>query len=172
MLTALRDREIATAEALADSLPSPVHELAVETVRHHDSPREHLEEILHEKMLSFTPRLERNLGALAVLGGIAPLLGLLGTVTGMIHTFQLVTIFGSGDAKLLSGGISEALVTTETGLAIAIPVLLVHAFLSRRARTLLGDIDTLATTLVHDLHLRKPMTLDQHVRRSSKSVDG
>jgi len=92
-------------------------------------------------VLTTIPVLRRYLGALAVFGAVAPLLGLLGTVTGMIHTFQLVTIFGTGDAKMLSGGISEALVTTETGLAIAIPVLLVHAFLARRVDNMAGRLE-------------------------------
>ena len=74
----------------------------------------------------------------------------------MIHTFQLVTLFGSGDAKLLSGGISEALVTTNTGLAIAIPTLLIHAFLARRARGIVGALESRAATMVNDLKLRNP----------------
>ena len=59
----------------------------------------------------------------------------------MIHTFELVTIFGTGDAELLAGGISEALVTTETGLVIAVPVLLVHAYLTRRVRTIVSGLE-------------------------------
>ena len=71
---------------------------------------------------------------LSVSAAAAPLLGLLGTVTGMIHTFRLITMFGTGDARLLSGGISEALVTTEAGLMVAIPALLIHAWCLRRVR--------------------------------------
>jgi biopolymer transport protein ExbB len=100
---------------------------------------------------SAVPGLERHLQTLAVLGAVAPLLGLLGTVTGMIHTFQLVTVFGSGDAKLLSGGISEALVTTEVGLIIAVPVLLFHAFLARRVRIVVGALERTAAEFVHRL---------------------
>jgi biopolymer transport protein ExbB len=69
----------------------------------------------------------------------------------MIHTFRLVTLFGTGEAKLLSGGISEALVTTEFGLIIAVPVLLVHAFLSRRVRTLIADLESTVAAFVLDL---------------------
>src|SRR5690606_17594471 len=111
--------------------------------------REHLEEIMHEHVLAVVPRLERSLGTLAVFGGVAPLLGLLGTVTGMISTFQLVTLFGSGNAKTLSGGISEALVTTQVGLVIAIPVLLAHAFLARKAKSMLGELEQVAVSLVN-----------------------
>ena len=77
----------------------------------------------------------------SVIGGVAPLLGLLGTVTGMIHTFKLVTIFGSGEAHLLSGGISEALVTTEAGLVIAIPVLIAHAYFHRRVKSIIAGLE-------------------------------
>jgi biopolymer transport protein ExbB len=102
-------------------------------------------------VLCTVPKLERHLGTLAVFGGIAPLLGLLGTVTGMIHTFQLVTVFGSGDAKLLSGGISEALITTEFGLAIAIPVLLIHAFFARRVRNMISHLEQTAVMMINAL---------------------
>ncbi len=70
-----------------------------------------------------------HLNTLAVIAGVAPLLGLLGTVTGMIRLFEVITRFGTGDPKLLAGGISEALITTEVGLMVAIPVLLIHNFL-------------------------------------------
>ena len=79
-------------------------------------------------------RREHLLFWLGVSASAAPLLGLLGTVTGMIHTFRLITAFGVGDARLLADGISEALVTTEAGLRVAIPALLCHAWLTRMAR--------------------------------------
>ncbi len=79
-------------------------------------------------------RREHLLFWLGVSASAAPLLGLLGTVTGMIHTFRLITFFGVGDARLLADGISEALVTTEAGLCVAIPALLCHAWLTRMAR--------------------------------------
>lgn len=150
----LKAGEIKPAKAQAQKLKEPLAGLVSAGIELRDAPREHMEEIMHEHILGYVPRLERHLGTLAVFGGIAPLLGLLGTVTGMIHTFQLVTLFGSGDAKLLSGGISEALVTTEFGLAIAIPVLLVHAFLSRRARTIIGTLEQTAIGLVNELKVR------------------
>ncbi len=78
-------------------------------------------------------RLDRNIDTILVLAQIAPLLGLLGTVTGMISTFESISIFGTGNAKALSRGISEALVTTQCGLVVAIPGLLMGHFLKRRA---------------------------------------
>jgi biopolymer transport protein ExbB len=132
-------------------LGEPLGPILEQGIEHADLRAEHLEEILSERVASAVPGLERHLQTLAVLGAIAPLLGLLGTVTGMIHTFQLVTVFGSGDAKLLSGGISEALVTTEVGLIIAVPVLLVHAFLARRVRIIVGVLERTVAEFVHQL---------------------
>ena len=103
-----------------------------------DQPKELIEEAMFEKMLEAKFRLNRWLPFIAVTAACAPLLGLLGTVTGIISTFKLMTVFGSGDVKVLSSGISEALITTEFGLYIAIPSVMVHAFLSRKAKGL-GD---------------------------------
>lgn len=147
----LKTGDVEAAVAKTNTLEQPLRPLVYEAIRHRNASRDFMEEIMHEQVLTTLPKLERNLGTLAVLGGIAPLLGLLGTVTGMIHTFQLVTIFGSGDAKLLSGGISEALVTTETGLAIAIPVLLMHAFLARRARNIIASLERIAIGIVNQI---------------------
>ncbi len=153
-IDAARRDDVAAAREAAAGIRQPLRALVEEAIAHRNSPRDSLEEILHEQVLITLPRLERHLGTLAVLGGIAPLLGLLGTVTGMIHTFQLVTLFGSGDAKLLSGGISEALVTTEAGLTIAIPVLLAHAFLVRQVRGIVGTLEGAAVGIVNRLAAR------------------
>jgi biopolymer transport protein ExbB len=134
----------------------PIRSLVEAARRHRRAPREHLEEILHEQVLSVLPRLERSLGMLAVFGGVAPLLGLLGTVTGMIHTFQLVELFGTGDSRTLSGGISEALVTTALGLMIAIPVLIVHAMLARWAKSKLAELEQTAVSLVNTMVPQAP----------------
>ncbi len=83
----------------------------------------------------------RGLTLLAVTASVAPLLGLLGTVTGMIHTFEIITRVGTGDARLLAGGISEALITTEAGLLLAIPALLFHAWCVRRNRRLASHLE-------------------------------
>lgn len=113
--------------------------------------KELLEDLLDESILKETPKLERFLTTLATLGAVSPLLGLLGTVTGMIHTFQSITVFGTGDPRLLAGGISEALLTTQVGLSIAIPVLLVHHFLSRRVEKIEDDLDEKGTALITTL---------------------
>lgn len=108
-----------------------------------------LEELLFEKILEVRPTLERFLPFLAIAAAAAPLLGLLGTVTGMIKTFELITIFGTGDARSLSSGISEALVTTAAGLIVAIPALVIHGALSRMARHKLGLLEQLSVAFVN-----------------------
>ena len=110
--------------------------------------RDILESSLAEAILRETPRLERFLPALKVLAAIAPLLGLLGTVTGMIKTFQVITIHGTGDPRLMAGGISEALVTTELGLAVAIPILVISALLGRKAQRIASDMEEKAMALI------------------------
>ncbi len=115
--------------------------------RHED--RETQENILQEAILREVPRLERFLAVLAILGAVAPLLGLLGTVTGMIDTFRVITLYGTGDPKMMSGGISEALITTEIGLAVAIPIMLLHTFISRRVDNLVGDMEEKAVALTN-----------------------
>jgi biopolymer transport protein ExbB len=109
-----------------------------------DEKRGTLEEILYEKILAVRPKLERFLPFMALTAAAAPLLGLLGTVTGMINTFKLITVFGTGDASNLASGISQALVTTELGLIVAIPSLIIHGLLSRMARQKLGDLEQIA----------------------------
>ena len=106
-----------------------------------DLEREELENAMQEAILAEIPRLERFLSTLAVLASIAPLLGLLGTVTGMINTFQVITFHGTSDPRLMSGGISEALVTTMLGLGVAIPIMLSHSLLSRRVETSIAQIE-------------------------------
>ena len=91
--------------------------------------RQTAEHSARELLVAETSRMSGHLNTLAVIAGVAPLLGLLGTVTGMIRLFEVITRFGTGDPKLLAGGISEALITTEVGLIIAVPVLLLHNFL-------------------------------------------
>jgi len=92
--------------------------------------------ILDETVLKINRRLTDYLAVIGVLAAIAPLLGLLGTVTGMIATFDVLAVFGTGNAKAMAGGISEALITTQTGLMVALPGLYMKGFLDRRALSL------------------------------------
>jgi len=128
---------------------SPVNHVIEAGLAARNEDRETLESILQESILRELPRLERGLSPLAVFAAVAPLLGLLGTVTGMIETFNVITVFGTGDPKLMSGGISEALVTTEVGLIVAIPIMLIHTLLSRRVDSILGEMEEKAVSLIN-----------------------
>ncbi len=97
---------------------------------------ETLELKLGEAILKETPALQRGILFIKVISVVAPLLGLLGTVTGMINTFQAITLFGTGDPKTMAGGISQALVTTVLGLTVAIPTVLLHTIVSGRSKTI------------------------------------
>lgn len=92
--------------------------------------------ILDETVIHLVVSLDRYLAVIGALAAIAPLLGLLGTVTGMIATFDIIAVFGVGNARAMAGGISEALITTQTGLLVAIPGLYMSNFLNRRAQNL------------------------------------
>lgn len=93
------------------------------------------------------PHLRRSLAVIAILAGIAPLLGLLGTVIGMIETFDVISLFGTGNARAMAGGISVAMVTTQSGLLVAIPGMLFSGYLFRRARRLENFVDETASVL-------------------------
>lgn len=125
----------------------PVYNVLMAGFEAVDQSRENLENILQGAILKELPRLERFLPALNVMAAVSPLIGLLGTVTGMIGTFHVITLYGTGDPRLMSGGISEALVTTMLGLAVAIPVMLFHAFLRRRIEHIVGDMEEKSVTL-------------------------
>lgn len=114
--------------------------------------REEMENALQEAILKEIPPMERFLSTLGMLAAIAPLLGLLGTVTGMIDTFHVITLHGTGDPRLMSGGISEALVTTMLGLSVAIPLMLAQTLLSRGADKAIGQMEEKAVTLVNIVH--------------------
>ncbi len=96
---------------------------------------------LDELILSETPKIEKGLVMLGLFATVTPLLGLLGTVIGMIETFQSIALFGTGDPKLMSGGISQALVTTGLGLIVAIPAILLHGFLQTKSNRLIQVLD-------------------------------
>ncbi|MGJ8669645.1 MAG: MotA/TolQ/ExbB proton channel family protein [Oceanococcus sp.] len=102
---------------------------------------ETLELAIDEAILKETPKLERLQNGIKLLAAVAPLLGLLGTVTGMIETFQAITLFGTGDPKLMAGGISQALMTTVLGLVVAIPLLFLHSLVASRSRVLIQTLD-------------------------------
>lgn len=131
-------RDFETARVATDSIRHPAKQILLQGIdvleKSTATARDDIEESLYEKFLEALPKLNRGLPLIAIASATAPLLGLLGTVTGMIETFRLINIFGTGDAKSLASGISEALVTTEFGLIVAIPALILHALLSRKVQ--------------------------------------
>ncbi|MDU1144386.1 MotA/TolQ/ExbB proton channel family protein [Aeromonas rivipollensis] len=127
-LTLVR-RQLRSGEYHADNALGRVLTVAEQ---HPELSMETLELRLDEAILQETPRMERGIGMVKVIAAIAPMLGLLGTVTGMIGTFQAITQFGTGDPKIMAGGISMALITTVQGLVAAIPLILAHSLLQSR----------------------------------------
>jgi biopolymer transport protein ExbB len=151
LLAAVARRDRPAAEAAVALVRGPTGRMLAAGVEHLGEPRELIEEVMYEKMLATKLKLTRWLPFIAVTASAAPLLGLLGTVTGIITTFKLITVFGSGDVKMLSSGISEALITTECGLYVAIPSLVLHAFLSRKARGIVDGMEKAAVALINQV---------------------
>lgn len=116
--------------------------------RNPDADTETLELKLSEAILREIPKITRNLTFIKIISVVAPLLGLLGTVTGMINTFQAITLFGTGDPKLMAGGISQALVTTVLGLVVAIPMTLLFATLNTRSRNVIHILQEQASGII------------------------
>lgn len=154
LLTLLNEGKSEEAHNYVKGLKDPIRSLLSEALKHKDVTRENLEEHLNENILSHLPRLDRFLTVLSVSAGAAPLLGLLGTVMGIIKTFEMIGIYGTGDANRLAGGISEALVTTEMGLIVAIPALIWHAVLNRRLRTIVSNLEKAMLSFINALSLK------------------
>jgi biopolymer transport protein ExbB len=114
---------------------------------HRKSSPQVLDDVIQETFLHEFPKLERFLPSIRMLSAVAPILGLLGTVTGIIATFDMITVVGGGKPRLLAGGISEALITTAAGLIIAIPGLLAHSFLSGRINSIIAEAERFAASL-------------------------
>jgi biopolymer transport protein ExbB len=129
--------------------PGPFTDLVIALVENRHAPYEELKEILEDTGRLQLMGLQRGLPALGTIVAGAPLLGLLGTVIGMIKIFSVVATAGSGITEQLSSGISEALITTATGLVIAIPALFVHSYLESRALSILSEIEAQILDFLH-----------------------
>jgi len=128
---------------------SSVGRVIAATLRNIRKERDHIEDIISEAILFESSKIDRFGSAILVIAAVSPLLGLLGTVTGMISTFDVITEFGTGDPKLLSTGISEALVTTKFGLIVAIPLLLVGNILSSWATRTKNGLERAALNVIN-----------------------
>lgn len=156
LLDAVAQRNLEAARRIAEVLVGPAGEMLRQGVEHLHEPRELVEEVMYERVLITKLRLQGWLPFIAITASSAPLLGLLGTVTGIMNTFSLMTLFGTGDVKTLSSGISEALITTELGLYVAIPALLLHSLLSRKAKAVMDDMEKSAIALLNQSAMSPP----------------
>jgi len=149
LLQAVDQRDEEAARARVQAIRGPAGRMLAAGVEHMREPRELIEEVMYEAVLTTRLKLQSFLPFISISAASAPLLGLLGTVTGIIQTFKMITVYGSGDVKSLSGGISEALITTEYGLIVAIPSLLLHAYLSRKARGITDQMEKVAVAFAN-----------------------
>jgi biopolymer transport protein ExbB len=151
LLEAMATGDRAGAEAIARKMPGPAGKMLQAGVEHLGEPRDLIEEVMYESVLKAKLRLNRLVPFIGICAAAAPLLGLLGTVTGIMNTFNLITVFGTGDVRTLSSGISEALITTEYGLIVAIPSLLLHAYLSRKAKAIVDRMETFGIAFMNQV---------------------
>ncbi|WDE97213.1 MotA/TolQ/ExbB proton channel family protein [Lentisphaera profundi] len=149
LISLIKEDKLEEAEQYVKQLKKPIRALLGEALKYKDAPRVDLEELLNETILSELPRLDRLMHILSVSAGAAPLMGLLGTVMGIIKTFEMIGIYGTSDANQLSLGISEALVTTEVGLLVAIPTLITYALLNRRLRTIISSLEKASLSFIN-----------------------
>jgi len=149
-------RNFQQARVLCERTRGAAARILATVMPHLHKERQQVEDVLSEAVLKEVPRIERFGAIITVFAAVAPLLGLLGTVTGMISTFDIITEHGTGDPKLLSGGISEALVTTELGLMVAIPTLLLGALMNSRAQVVEAGMERAAMRVVNLVHGNAP----------------
>tara|TARA_B110000908_G_scaffold172639_1_gene241535 strand:- start:743 stop:2029 length:1287 start_codon:yes stop_codon:yes gene_type:complete len=149
LLEQIREGDVSAAQATCDELKHPIGAVMKNALTGFHKGADVVEEIVYEQMIDVQSRLQQWLPFIAVTAAIAPLLGLLGTVSGMISTFSALSVVGTGDPKLLSGGISEALVTTLFGLVVAIPALILHSLLSRRSQGIIQTTEKIGLTVVN-----------------------
>lgn len=154
ILAALRTGDREKASQLATEPHHPAAKVMGKLVTVSGNTADLVEETLYEQLMDVQSKSTSLLPVIAITAATAPLLGLLGTVSGMITTFNLITLFGSGDPKPLAGGISEALITTLFGLVVAIPALILHAFLSRRANGIVQTTERLGLSFVNGLRTK------------------
>jgi biopolymer transport protein ExbB len=150
-----RASDFSTAYATCERHPGPFAVLVKTGLDHAGDEWEIIRDVLQEAGRQQAVRLVKYLGILETVAAVAPLLGLLGTVTGMIRTFSAVSVFGLGEAGQLSSGISEAMITTAAGLIVGIPALVAHNWLEGRAKAIVFDLECYATKVLDTLRRRQ-----------------
>lgn len=141
--------DVPLARSVCERHPGPFSTIVRTALEHRDRPRAEIREIVEDQGRQEVARLERGLGVLETVAAIAPLLGLLGTVLGMIEVFNVVSVQGAGQAQSLSGGIAKALITTVAGLSIGIPALVAYNYLVGKAEKLVLEVESHANRLIH-----------------------
>lgn len=129
---------------------STVHRFVGDALKPYPGARDQMEDFLLGLIQGIKTKQEKYLYLIAVTASVAPLVGLLGTVAGMIETFKMISLFGSSDAMSLSSGISKALITTELGLIVAIPALVMHVLLGRKSQAIISDIEYYAARIIEN----------------------
>lgn len=151
VLNLIKDGKNREAYNLVKETSGPIAKVIKTCLKHREWDRETSEKAVREIIVEEVPQLNKNMNTLAVLAAVAPLMGLLGTVSGMIGLFKVITLYGTGDPRIMAGGISEALITTQTGLTIAIPILLLHNFIQNRNSALHVDMEKSAIKVLNRL---------------------
>ncbi len=131
---------------------SPLGQILAAGISNSRNGREVMKESIEEAAAQVVHEMQHYLSTLGTIAAITPLLGLLGTVIGMIKVFSEIMVQGTGNASVLAGGISEALITTASGLAVAIPALIMHRFFERRIQSIVVTLEREAIKLVDALH--------------------
>ncbi len=155
----LRRNKIIEAIELCDKTPGPIPHILKAGIMKHDRPRQEIKEAIEDAGLYEVPRLEKNIAVIATISHIAPLLGLLGTVTGMVRCFQTIqeksTSLNPVSPGDLAGGIWEALITTVAGLTVGIPALVAYNYFVNRVNSFVLEMEKAATDLVNLLTQRR-----------------
>jgi biopolymer transport protein ExbB len=137
----LRDRKIPEATTLCKRYPSSMTRILLAAILNHDKTRQEIKEIIEDAGRHEVPVLERYLMILGTIASISTLLGLLGTIIGMIKTFNVIATLGYGHPEALAGGISEALIATASGLGVAIPTLVLYNFFTSKVDSLVVEME-------------------------------
>ncbi len=143
--------DFSLARSVCQKFQGPFPHIVVACIDNRDLPADELRVTIEDEGRQQIRRLNRGLGILETVAGVAPLLGLLGTVLGMIKVFAVIQELGVGQAKALSGGISEALITTVVGLFIGIPALIAYNYFTSRSENLTLDIEKYTLMLLNKI---------------------
>ena len=172
VIAASRDNDFATAIQRCDVKRGAVGRVLAACLARRTQGQRAMEDSIQEQLLQELPRMQRFMGGIATLAAVAPLLGLLGTVTGIIRTFGVIRAFGNANPSLMAGGISEALLTTAAGLVIAVPILIIHSVLRGRSDRIVADAERHAAMLLTELTHSPQANPTENVNAASPMTTG